>query len=50
MTLPSRLIGCTVGIAVVALCLTVNAHERKDVAGLEVEYYAVGVPAAEAKR
>ena len=45
MTLPSRLIGCTLGLTIAALCLTVSAHERKDVAGLEVVFGAEPEPA-----
>ncbi len=45
MTLPSRLIGCTLGLTIAVLCLTVSAHERKEVAGLEVVFGAEPEPA-----
>ena len=45
MTLPSRLIGCTLGLTIAVLYLTVSAHERKEVAGLEVVFGAEPEPA-----
>ena len=40
-----RLLSGTFGLTVVALCLTVSAHERKEVAGLEVVFGAEPEPA-----
>jgi hypothetical protein len=46
MTLPSRLLSSVFGLAVVALsCVTASAHERKEVAGLEVVFGAEPEPA-----
>lgn len=40
-----RLIGWTLGLVVIAMCLTGSAHERKEVAGLEVVFGAEPEPA-----
>ena len=41
----ARLLSWTLGLAVVAMCATVAAHERKEVAGLEVVFGAEPEPA-----
>lgn len=41
----ARMLCWTLGLAVVALCATVAAHERKEVAGLEVVFGAEPEPA-----
>lgn len=41
----ARILSATLGLAVAALCLTVSAHERKEVAGLEVVFGAEPEPA-----
>ncbi|MBY0493860.1 MAG: hypothetical protein K2Y23_06565 [Cyanobacteria bacterium] len=38
-------LGLTVAIAVVAMCATITAHERKEVAGLEIVFGAEPEPA-----
>ena len=32
----ARLLSWTLGLTVIAMCVTISAHERKEVAGLEV--------------
>ena len=41
----TRILSWALGLTVVALCLTVSAHERKEVAGLEVVFGAEPEPA-----
>ena len=41
----ARVLSWTVGLAVVAMCATVAAHERKEVAGLDVVFGAEPEPA-----
>ena len=41
----ARLLSWTLGLTVTAMCLTVSAHERKEVAGLEVVFGAEPEPA-----
>ena len=38
----ARLLSWTLGLTVAAMCVTVSAHERKEVAGLEVVFGAEG--------
>ena len=42
---PARSLSLTLAVAVVAMCATVVAHERKDVAGLDVVFGAEPEPA-----
>jgi hypothetical protein len=41
----ARSLGLTLGLAVVALCATISAHERKEIAGLNVLFGAEPEPA-----
>lgn len=41
----ARIAGWTIGLMVVAMCLTISAHETKEVAGLEVVFGAEPEPA-----
>ena len=41
----ARLLSWTLGLTVIAMCVTISAHERKEVAGLEVVFGAEPEPA-----